>query len=172
MDGRLNDILPEPIGAETEGAIQELVKRKMTLAAHLAVEMLHKMEERFGEDARDVVSEMISNRKSDPQPQGSGDPEKDLHDFCNRVERGCAGTHRWQRIIDEPARIGYAFNRCMWNEVFQELGEPELGLYYCASDEPSVKAYNQKLGLERTKILMKGDEICDHVFFVEKESTK
>ena len=72
------------------------------------------------------------------------------------------------RVIEEPGRIGYHFTRCMWAEVYRELGEPELGLVICASDEPAVKAYNPQLAFERTKVLMDGDELCDHIFLVEK----
>jgi hypothetical protein len=167
MNGKLNDILPEMIGSQSEEIIQELVKRKMTGAARLAVDMFHAMEERFGAEARDVVSDMIKNRGADSVPQGTGDPRQDLRDFCDRVERGCAGTHRWKRIIDEPNQIGYEFTRCMWAEVFSELGEPELGMYYCASDEPTVKAYNDRIGMKRTKTIVQGDKTCDHIFYIE-----
>jgi hypothetical protein len=48
------------------------------------------------------------------------------------------------------------------------LGEPDLGYLLCAGDEPAVKAFNPALGFQRTKVLMRGDEECDHVFSVEK----
>lgn len=168
MDGSLNDILPEPISSQSEEIIQELVKRKMTSAVRLAVNMLHAMEERFGKDAREVVSDMIKNRKANPLPQGTGDARKDLRDFCDRAERRIAGTHRWTRIIDEPDQIGLKVTRCMWAEVLAELGEPELGMYWCASDEPNIKAYNERLGMKRTKTIVQGDEFCDHIFCVEE----
>ena len=40
-------------------------------------------------------------------------------------------------------------------------------MYYCAGDEPAVKSVNPKLGFHRTKLLMQGDDHCDHVFYVE-----
>jgi hypothetical protein len=168
MEGRLNDILPEPISEESEKIILELIKRKMAGGVRLAIHLLQAMEERFGIEARRVMKEMIDGRKPGPNPTGTGDPEQDLHDFCDNLERGCVGSHRWRREVDEPDRIGYSFTRCMWAEIFRELGEPELGFYYCAGDEPSVKSHNPKLGLRRTKVLMLGDEICDHVFLLEK----
>ena len=91
-----------------------------------------------------------------------------LHDFCERLEKGCCGSHKWTRVTEEPDRIGYHFTRCMWAEIYNELGEPELGFYLCAGDEPGVKSYNPKLGFRRTKVLMNGDEVCDHIFLVEK----
>ena len=68
----------------------------------------------------------------------------------------------------QPDRIGYHYTRCMWAELYRELGEPELGWVICAGDEPAVKAYNPQLGFQRTKVLMHGDELCDHVFYVKK----
>jgi len=167
MPGSLNDILPEPIGEENERILLELLKRKMKGAAGLGVRLLHAMEERFGPEAREVVREMARNRQPMPRPD-AGEPEADLHAFCDRLDRGCAGSHRWERVMDEPDRVGYRFTRCMWAEVYRELGEPELGFVICAGDEPAVKSYNPGLGFSRTKVLMNGDEICDHVFCVEK----
>jgi len=165
MRGSLNDILPEPISEENEKVILELLKRKMKGAAGLGVRLLHAMEERFGPEAREVVRQMAKSHNIKPRPD-AGDPETDLREFCHRLDRACAGSHRWERVIDQPDRVGYHFTRCMWAEIYRELGEPELGFVICAGDEPGVKSYNPKLGFERTKVLMNDDEICDHVFYV------
>jgi hypothetical protein len=53
-------------------------------------------------------------------------------------------------------------------EIFIELGEPELGFAFCASDEPAAKSFNPQIGFERTSTLMTGDGLCDHMFFVRK----
>ena len=109
-------------------------------------------------------------RGSAPAPrQDSGDPRQDLRDFCAGLDRGCVGSHSWERVIDEPDRIGYHYTRCMWAEVYRELGEPELGYVICAGDEPGVKSRNPGLGFSRTQVLMNGDAVCDHVFYVEPE---
>ena len=99
---------------------------------------------------------------------GAGVPEDDLAVFCTELDKACVGSHRWERVIDESSRIGYHFTHCMWADVYRELGEPELGFVICASDEPSVKAFNSKLAFKRTKVLMNGDEICDQIFLVEE----
>jgi hypothetical protein len=167
MQGRLNDILPEPISDESENMILDLLRRKMAGGARLAVALLHAMEEKFGPEAREVMKEMVFSRKPHPEPSGSGEAIRDLSDFCHNMERACVGSHRWVRVTDEKDRIGYHFSRCMWAEVYRELGEPELGFYYCAGDEPALKSHNPKLGFQRTKVLMNGDDRCDHLFFVE-----
>lgn len=167
MKGSLNSILPAPITEESEAIILDLLKRKIKGAASLTVRLLRAMEQRFGPEAREVVKDMMP--KGQPEPRLEvGDPEEDLDEFCSQLERGCVGSHRWDRVVDERDRIGYHFTRCVWAEVYRELGEPELGLVICAGDEPAVKSYNPRLGFQRTKVLMSGDEVCDHVFFVEK----
>ncbi|NQU10212.1 L-2-amino-thiazoline-4-carboxylic acid hydrolase [bacterium] len=167
MPGSLNDVLPEPISAENERVLLELMKGKMKGAAGLAVRLLHAMEERFGPAAREVVLDLAARRQIAPRPD-AGEPAADLREFCARLDRGCAGSHQWERVIDEPDRIGYHFARCMWAEIYRELGEPELGFVICAGDEPAVKAYNPDLAFQRTKVLMNGDALCDHVFCVAK----
>jgi hypothetical protein len=166
MKGSIKEIFPDSIGERSESMITELLKRKVTSAARLAVELLHAMEERFGSEAREVAMEMARNRVF-PSRSETGDPAKDLRDFCLDMERKCVGSHRWERTIDEPERIAYRFTGCLWAEVFRELGEPDLGYYYCAGDEPALKAYNPALGFKRTKVLMKGDDHCDHEFYIE-----
>lgn len=164
MPGSLNDILPEPVNEESEAILLDLISRKVRSAAGLAVDLLHAMEERFGPEAREVVRDM-ARRQFAPSPN-PGDPQTDLRQFCTDLDRACIGSHRWQRILDEPDRIGYHYTRCLWAEVFRELGEPELGYIFCAGDEPAVKARNPKLGFQRTQVLMLGDPLCDHVFLV------
>lgn len=169
MGGSLNEILPEPISEEAEEIICELIKRKMKGACGLTVRLLHAMEERFGPEAREVVRDMIAGREPTPRAD-AGEPEADLREFCDRLDSGCVGSHRWERVIDEPGRIGYHYTRCMWAEAFRELGEPELGFVICAGDEPGVKSWNPALGFRRTKVLMNGDEVCDHIFLVEDKT--
>ncbi len=167
MPGSLNDILPNPISEENERILLDLLKHKMAGSARLAVELLHAMEARFGPAARQVVRQMIEQRSYPPRPN-PGEPEDDLHEFCATLERACVGSHRWQTVSDDPDRIAYHFTRCLWAEVFRELGEPELGFIFCAGDQPAVEAYNPRLAFQRTKTLMEGDDLCDHVFYVKR----
>ena len=167
MLGRLNDILPEPVSEENEKVLMDMLKRKMGYSAQLAVRLLHVMEERFGPEAREVVRRLVEDRKPTPRPD-AGDPQTDLREFCDHLDKECAGSHQWERVIDEPGRIGYHFTRCLLAEIFNDLGEPELGFFFCASDDPGVRSYNPKLAFQRTKTLMTGDELCDHIFYVEE----
>ena len=33
---------------------------------------------------------------------------------------------------DDPNRICYAIESCLWADIFRKLGESDLGYYYCA----------------------------------------
>ena len=164
----LNDILPEPVSEANEAAILALIRKKAVSPARIAVMLLHAMEERFGSAAREVVTEMSRNRSFPPR-ENPGDPSSDLHEFCDRMDLECVGSHEMRRIADEPDRIAYEITGCLWADIFRELGEPELGRIYCSGDEPATIAYNPALGFERTQVLMDGDDTCDHVFYVKKE---
>ena len=167
MSGSVNDILPVPISEENEEVLMALIKQKIKVAAGLSVRLLHAMEERFGPEARQVVRDMAENIKPKPRPD-AGEPQADLSEFCTRLDKACVGSHRWERVINESDHIGYHYTRCMYAEIYRELGEPQLGFVICAGDEPGVRSYNPKLGFKRTKVLMNGDELCDHVFYVEE----
>lgn len=168
MPGRLNDLLPDPLSTENERLVTELLKRKMKAAAAIGVHLLHAMEARFGPEARQVMRALQLPQPPTRLPEAP--PEADLQTFCTLLERGCTGSHQWERTIDAPDRLGYHFSQCLWAEIYRELGEPELGAVLCASDAPAAQAYNPQLGLQRTQTLMQGDACCDHIFFVVRET--
>jgi len=167
MPGSLNDILPEPISKENEKIILDLMKTKMTVCSDLAVELLRAMEKHFGPEVRKVVKEMAKNQEFPPNEDLKG-PEEDLKEFCNTIDEVAIGSHMWEKVISEPDRVGYNFTRCMYAEIFRELGEPDLGWVLCARDEPWAKSYNPKIKFKRTKTLMEGSKVCNHIFYVEK----
>jgi hypothetical protein len=166
MSGSLNDVLPEPVSAENEAFIEDLIKHKLSTACSITVELFNLMESHFGPEVRDVFKKFIEDRTY-PKRADTGSAVDDLHKFCNELDKGCVGTHKWERIVDEPSRIGYRYTFCVWADIFNELGAPNLGYLLCAGDEPAVTAYNPDLGFHRTKVLMYGDDYCDHIFFVK-----
>lgn len=166
MSGLLNDVLPDPISADDERILLDLLRRKMMGSARLAVELLHAMEERFGPEARAVMRDLAQRRAYTSRPN-PGRPDDDLQEFCAGLERACVGSHRWERLGASPDRIAYRFTHCLWADIYRELGEPDLGFVFCAGDEPAVKAHNPNLAFARTTTLMEGADACDHVFFVQ-----
>lgn len=176
MPGSLNDVLPDPISAANEEMITEIMKRKIRSGATLAVRLLHAAEKRFGPDARMLITDLIKEGYAGglaraPQSRNS-DPRKDLEELCAKLDKACVGTTRWERVINDPDRIGYHYTRCIFAEVLRELGEPDLGFVFCAGDEEMVKSWDPRLGLKRTQVIMLGDPVCDHTFYVENQPPK
>ena len=167
MGGSIKDILPDAISDESERIIEELIKRKAGGMAARLVRVVRAFQERFGDEADDVLASFA--RTVDPRPDDQlGAPEEDLAAFCGRLDKGCVGSHRWVKAVDEPGRKQYSYTRCMWAEIFTELGAADVGHYMCDGDDPAVRSYNPALAFSRTKVLMDGDDECDHCFYVER----
>jgi predicted ArsR family transcriptional regulator len=80
-------------------------------------------------------------------------------------------------ILWEPLRkAGYVFEtkpvengvqvhctRCPYANLYRELGGEEWGFQlYCAADAELVEQFNPSIKFERTKILMQGQDCCNH----------
>ena len=167
MPGQISDLIPEDLCPESEAKIRELVKRKMKGACGMLVRVLRILEEHYGPEVKQLVHDQLMRRKPRPAEQ-RGPAADDLRVFCDALDRGCVGSHEWERTIDEPDRVGYSFTSCLWAEIFNELDAADIGWWWCEGDEPSVKAYHPELGFRRAKTLMEGHDECDHIFLVEK----
>lgn len=167
MPGRISELIPEELSPESEAVLRELLKRKVKAACGMLVRVVRILEQRYGPEVKQVVREQIVQRT--PREKADfGPAEEDLHAFCRSLERGCTGSHEWERVADEPDRVGYRFTSCLWAEVFRELGAPDIGWWWCEGDEPAVRAYHPQLRFKRTKTLMEGADCCDHVFYVQR----
>jgi len=167
MCGSIKSILPDPISDEDERIIEEVIKRKTRGAAARLVRVVRAFQERFGAEADEVLASFAP--KVSPRPADQlGTPEEDLQAFCDRLDRGCVGSHRWTKVEDRPDRKAYSYTRCLWAEIFNELDAPDVGHYLCDGDDAAVRSYNPALGFSRTRVLMDGDDECNHVFYVER----
>jgi hypothetical protein len=66
--------------------------------------------------------------------------------------------HKW-----EPEAIEYDVSRCIYADLFRELGEPELGaILVCDSDIYLVEAVTgPEVEYKRTQSIMQGGNCCD-----------
>ena len=111
-----------PISEENERIVLEIIKRKMRGVAGLGVRILHAMKERFGPEAREVVREMARAHMVTPRTDAGGSEAGD-REFCARLDRGWGG-HRRELVMDKPDRIGNESTRCIWADIYLELGKP------------------------------------------------
>ena len=62
--------------------------------------------------------------------------------------------------------------QCPWATLFREKDRADTGLLFCEVDYDMIKDFNEITGanivFERTKILMNGDEHCNHHIYVKE----
>jgi len=168
MKSTLELVLPKEIPESCEAVVLEKMKGKMRGACSMLVRIVRALEERYGEEAKELARRALDQHVARDEKE-LGPPEEDLHAYLEGLEKGCAGSHEWERVTDEPDRVEYRFTRCMWAEIFRELGADDIGLWICEGDDPGIRSYNPHLRCRLTKTLMKGDPYCDHQFHVEAE---
>ena len=156
-------------------AIREFIQTRITgdtrAWVRLLVAITEALEEELGKEEGYRMACRCYEKVALRQSQTPSEPGEDrsLQAFCTRLEAGCIGTHEWERKEDTPDRVAYCFTRCAWAELFQDVGRPDIGHWFCDGDGPAAKAFNPRIGFHRTQVLMDGDPCCDHVFFIEKE---
>ena len=167
MKSSLARVLPETIPESCEAVILEKTKAKMKSACGMAVRIMRALEAHYGNEAKEVARRAFDQHTSRDEKE-LGAPEDDLHKYLDGLEKGCSGSHEWERVIDEPDRVEYRFTRCTWAEVFRELDAADIGQWICEGDDPGINSYNPKLRCRLTQTLMKGDPHCNHCFYVER----
>ena len=74
----------------------------------------------------------------------------------------------WYDVNYNAGTLPERYQGMYLDEVYRDFGEPELGFVLCAGDEPAIISCNPRLAFKRAKVLMNGDEVCDHVFYVKE----
>jgi len=74
------------------------------------------------------------------------------------------GMHLGKEIVEVDGEKRRRCYGCVMGRVWNELGESELGRYYCLVDPAKYMAYNPNYKLIHTKALPDGDDCCELVF--------
>lgn len=164
--GSLQGALPEPVSAEVEEKLLEILKRKMKGAVSLQVQAVRAVEREYGPEGREALRRDMARRASSPRDTGA---DNSLRAFCTALEEGCRGSHEWEKLADSDTCQAYRFTRCMWAEIYRELGAADIGFWICEGDGPAAAAFNPEIRFRRTKTLMEGDDCCDHVYYTGEE---
>lgn len=171
----MRDVLDERILDAVLGSVRCLVIRRVgilaELCARIMVALTQALEEELGREkgfqvARRAFEKLAEEKGSRPP---APDEDRSLRAFCAALEEGCIGTQNWTRVEDRPDRVGYRFTRCVWAEFFQELGRTDVGHWFCDGDASGARAFNPRIGFQRTQVLMDGDACCDHLYYLEPE---
>ncbi len=166
----LRMILPEPVSEAVENAFLERLYAKILAGTSNLVVAVRAVQEKYGEEGMGVIRRaFIEDAKETGRERAQSLKDNSLRAFCTMIEKACTGSHEWQKVEDSDDRQAYRFTRCMWAEAFKALGAGEMGYQLmCAGDAPMSSAFNPEIRFSRTKSLMKGDDCCNHVFYLKE----
>jgi hypothetical protein len=161
-------MLPEPVSQDVEESFLERLRSKSLSGADKLVTAVRAIREVYGEEGVEVIHCAFRERAVRlSQERARKANDHSLRAFCSTLEAGCTGTHEWIKVEDTDVRQAYRFTRCMWAEVFRELGEPDIGFWFCEVDGPVAAAFNSAIGFSRSRTLMMGDDCCDHTYYLK-----
>jgi hypothetical protein len=163
--GSLEGLLPEPVSAEVEQRVQELLLRKMAAAVALYVGAVRALAATGGPEAVEALRQEQLRRSVEGAAERGRQGDNSVRAYCRVLEHGCRGSHEWEKTEDSDTRQGYRFTRCMWAETFRALGAADVGRWICEGDGPAAAAFSPAIRLEVTKTLMAGDDCCEAVFY-------
>lgn len=100
---------------------------------------------RIGENVKETVHAKGSN--NDPENYTEDLPSYGMHDKMEKVN-----------LNNEEYIRAYG---CVMGKYWKELGENEIGRYYCYVDPAKYMAFNPDFKLIHTKTIPDGDEYCE-----------
>jgi hypothetical protein len=109
---------------------------------------------RIGKEVKETVS--VQGINNDPENYKEDLPLYGMHDGIEEVD------------VDGEKRIR-AYG-CVMGKLWKELGEDEIGRFYCYVDPAKYMAYNPNYKLIHTKSIPNGDECCE--FKIESTTKK
>jgi hypothetical protein len=59
-----------------------------------------------------------------------------------------------------------------YREVFNEMGEPEIGMSWCMTDFAAVRGWSPRLAMRQPKQLLRGDNYCHQIRYITDEPTE
>ena len=108
---------------------------------------------RIGKEVKEAIS--TQGIKNDPKNYKKDLPLYGMHDKMGEVD-----------VNGEKRIRAYG---CVMGKFWKELGEDELGRYYCYVDPAKYMAFNPNFKLIHTKTIPDGDEYCE---FIVKSTTE
>ncbi len=167
----LQQISPEPIPEAIEQAFLTKLYSKLLMSATLLVKSVRAIQAKYGDEGVETIHHAYKELSGERGRKMAREANAlTLPAFCSALEAGCTGSHEWLKLEDTDKRQAYRFTRCMWAEIFDELGAPDIGFWLCEGDAPISSAFNPAIGFQRSKTLMEGDDCCDHVFYLKNEA--
>lgn len=79
----------------------------------------------------------------------------------------------FELIRQSPDALDFNVTRCRYADLYQDLGEPELGhLLLCRLDFAMAKGFSPDLELTRRQTIMQGADFCDFRYRLNKRGVR
>jgi hypothetical protein len=168
--GSLQHILPGPIPEVLETAFLVKLRSKILTGATKLVTAVRAIQTIYGNEGVEAIHQSFKGLAVETGKKMAREANaSSLRAFCSALETRCTGSHEWLKLEDTDVQQVYRFTRCMLAEVFTELDAQDIGFWLCDGDGPMATAFNPAIGFQRTKTLMRGDNCCDHIFYIKNE---
>ncbi|MBM3156350.1 MAG: hypothetical protein FJ004_03585 [Chloroflexi bacterium] len=166
----LRMILPEPGSEAVENAFLERLRAKMLAGTSNLMVAVEAVRAKYGKERMEVLRRAFAEAAAESgRERAQSSKDNSLRAFCTMIEKACIGSHEWEKVEDSDDRQTYRFTRCMWAEAFKECGASDIGFQlFCSTDAAIASAFNPAIRYSRTRNLMKGDDCCNHVFYLKK----
>lgn len=148
----------------------EALRREDNIIKTLAIiytGTMKEIEETYGPEAVEIARRGFLKAKLGPDKEAFAQiKDKSVLSYCTWLNSILHLTHEFEMTYDEQTESAqYDIRHCPWAEHFRNLGGEKYGIFFCDADCPMAEAFDERLGFERTKILMDGDECCNHRYF-------
>jgi len=148
----------------------EALRREDNIIRTLALTftgMMKELEKEYGEGVVDVARRGFLKAKIEADKEVFEDiPEKTVTIYCDWLNSILHLTHEFEvECNDDGTECRYTFKACPWAKHFREFGGEKYGRFFCDADRPMVEAFSDDLGFKITKVLMDGEDCCDHYFY-------
>lgn len=156
--------------------LRKLVYQKEQLLLESRAGMAVAVIEHFGEEAEEVIKNFI---KDGARSWAASAAQADLKVGRKNDIQGLV-DFLWEPLLQEGFEFTYGWKdqgcqmrvtRCPVAEIAKALGLEGWGyILYCMGDDFICEGYNPEIRMRRTKTLMEGDEICDHLYYYREGS--
>jgi hypothetical protein len=118
---------------------------------------------------RDKLLDLIKNARDNCQaPRSAKSPDFSFTDWIVSGEEASKNTYTWDVIEKTDKIYEIRITECLWTKIFRERNAADIGYAtICHGDFASARSAHPKLRLERTKILMQGDDCCNHRWILD-----
>jgi hypothetical protein len=160
--------MSKPMPGQPESKVEEAEASVVELFAVLYSRTVEEMREKYGQDGFELARKafldaMLEGWKKEYEKL----PDRSLATYVRWLTSIVLKGTRYEVVESDDSSVRFRFSVCPWATYFRKIGKSEIGKFFCDADKPMVEAFNDKLGFEISKTLMKGDDYCDHHFFVK-----